>query len=257
MKRTEYRAWLLLLLLGLACGSCRSSAKDEEITVFAAASLTDAIGAIGDDFSARRDAPPIAYNFAGSNTLARQLLASPKADLFISANSYWMDQVSQSGALIQGSRSALLGNTLVVVAHRESNFVAKRPSDIAKLPAKHLAIGDPTAVPAGIYAKRWLQRHRLWSGLRPRVLPMRDVRAALATVRQRRDAIAIVYRSDVMNEQSVRVLYKVDPAETNIRYEVAQVADRPASAQAQALLAFLRSEPARQHFRSHGFEPLN
>lgn len=224
--------------------------------VFAAASLRDALQEIDRDFAAKHGVT-VVENFAGSNQLAQQLLASPKADIFISASEPWMDKLEQGRRLVPGTRKTLLRNQLVIIAGKQSSVAISRPEDLTRAEYQHLVLGNPEAVPAGQYAKEYLSKLGLWAGVTPRVLPMPDVRAALAQTELRSDVVAIVYVSDVRASDGVKVLYAVPIAEgPKIEYPAALV-QRNANVEPEvrALFDQLASPAAAAVFERHRFLP--
>ncbi len=242
------------------CGACSKSAKEESLLVFAAASLRDALG----DYSTARQGHVgrLEFNFGPSNALAQQIAAAPRADVFISASEPWMDHVERAGVLAAGTRRDLLGNRLVVVANAGAPYAMREPADLATLEYDHLALGDPKGVPAGEYAKAWLEQETregspLWDAVAPRVAPALDVRAALALVEQRKTVIGIVYATDARASTKVKVIYAVpEERSPRIRYPVAVIASRPNDVRARALLDDLFGHDAGEIFRRHGFSTL-
>ncbi len=252
------RSLLVLLALGLAAGlpgpACGAAAAQEgprEVTVFAAASLADALDEVGKAFSAASGVA-VVCNFAGSNDLARQLAAGAPADVFLAADRNQIERVAQAGRLTLDAAVPLLGNTLVVIvpAGEKARPLAK-PADL--LAFERLALADPEAVPAGVYAKEWLSRAGLWSPLAGRVVPTLDVRAALAAVASGSLPAGIVYATDAASTTKVRVVYRVPAGDAPpIRYWLAAL-DQPSGA-TRRFLAFLTSEPAGAVLRRHGFD---
>jgi molybdate transport system substrate-binding protein len=228
------------------------------LLVFAAVSLQGALLEAASTFEAQEGAR-VDLSFAGSNVLARQIEAAPVADVYFSASVDWMERLAAKERIVPGSRRDLLSNELQVVAHSDSRYRVDTAAEIATLGAAFLSIGDPRAVPAGIYAKAFLETVAVgegtaWDALAPRVAPAPDVRAAMGMVEQRPDVIGIVYRTDAHRSQRVRVLYTVPPEEApSIRYSVALVHKESVSPVARALLAFLGSDAAAQIFIAHGF----
>jgi molybdate transport system substrate-binding protein len=203
----------------------------------------------------------VRFNFAGSNELAQQVLAARGMDLLLSASEHWMDVVERAGRVLPGSRRALLANRLVVVANARAPWRMATPCDLAALPFTHLALGDPQAVPAGTYAREWLQAQRcgdasLWQAVRGRVAPTPDVRAALGLVLADPGVAAVVYRTDALAcAQRSRVLFQVEQGPA-IRYSAAQLAEGDQPRAAARLLAFLGGPVAARIFARHGFIPL-
>jgi len=248
----------------LACGltGCSGPLGGEHVEppllVFAAASLQEALLDIESAFEAQ-EGVRVDFSFAGSNVLAQQIEAAPVADVFFSANVDWMERLSGKGRILPGSRQDLLSNDLQVIAHKSSDYRMESASDITTLGATYLSIGDPRAVPAGVYAKAFLEKVSVgegtaWDVMASRVAPAPDVRVAMGMVEQRPDVLGIVYRTDAHSSERVRVLYTVPPEEAPpIRYSVALVQKEKISPDAQSLMTFLGSEAAAAIFTDHGF----
>lgn len=247
----------LAILATLALAGCGTRAGDDgtpgEVVVFAAASLRDALAELAPVVEAGCGATPL-YNFAGSNVLARQIEAAPAADLFLSADERWADELETAGRLVPGTRRTLLSNRLVVVA-RPDGPALSGPADLAGPGYAHLSIGDPEGVPAGVYARRFLEGAGLWEAVAGRVVPAPDVRAALALVEARDDAVGIVYTTDARSSEKVRVLFEVPAGNApEIRYTAAAVAGGPAGeATARSCLEALAGGEALAVFERHGF----
>lgn len=258
-------AILCLLCLGLlsGCGGSSPAAK-APLVVYAAASLTDALQEAGQAYT-EATGQPVSFNFAGSGALARQLMAAPRADGFISASELWMDTLEAEGALLEDTRLTLLSNQLVVVAHPQSAYMLDSAEALAEMDFRYLALGDPAYVPAGSYAQAWLEElpardgSSVWLALQGRLSPTPDVRAALAQVEANRDLIGIVYRSDWMARQaSSRLIYEVPlAAGPPIRYDAAVLSGSAQPEVAEAFLDFLQSAEAAVIFRRYGFIPLS
>ena len=202
------------------------------------------------------------FNFAGSNLLALQIEAAPRADVYLSANERWMDYLDQRNLLAAGTRRTLLSNRLVMVAQRASPFRLQEAGDLADLPFRFLALADPDGVPAGRYAREYLKglprgAGSVWEAVVPRVAPAPDVRAALAMVEADPRVVGIVYRTDAAASPRVRVLLEVPPEEGPlIRYQAAAIRSSPRPALARTYLDFLGQAAARREFESHGFRIL-
>jgi len=205
----------------------------------------------------------IVYNFAGSNTLAQQIVASPnKADVFISASEKWMDAVEEAGAVAAGTRKSMLSNTLVIIAHPDSSYAMNAPEDLPALGFKFLAMGDPDAVPAGKYARTWLTGIRmgegtLWDAVKARVSPATDVRAALGQVIGSEDVVGIVYMTDYASAKGrVRKLFAIPAEGLGISYPGAAMKESGHPELAKAFLDYLASPAARRVFENYGFEVM-
>jgi len=225
------------------------------VTVFAAASTTNAIRDIGNLYAGKQMGR-IIYSFASSSTLAKQIARGAPADIFISADPQWMDYLQARKLLAPGTRFDLLGNRIVLIAPRDSKVVLSLSPGVdlvGLLGPDMLAMGDPGHVPAGIYGKKALQSLGIWEGVAARVARSKDVRAALTLVERAEAPLGIVYATDAAISQKVKVIATF-PKVTHpaITYPVAAVAERATPA-AKALLEFLRSPRARMVFERYGF----
>jgi molybdate transport system substrate-binding protein len=248
---TERRAFVAALGTLLAAAS--TAGASEEVVVFAAASLADALREISKAFEARTG-HRVVLSLGGSNDLARQIRAGAPADVFVSASAERMDELDRAGLVQTGARVDLLSNRLVVVAPAAAPTLLTRTEELVGV--RRLALGDPEAVPAGIYARRWLENRGLWDRLRDRVVPTLDVRAALAAVESGNADAGIVYRTDAAISKRVRVVLEVPEGEApRIVYPAALLATANGLA-ARAFFEHLRSSSAREVFERLGFELL-
>ena len=229
--------------------------RADDVTVFAAASLTDAVADVAAAFEAETGHRVIVSS-AGSSTLARQIEQGAPADIYISANQAWMDHLDDLGLLVPGSRTDLLANRLVLVAPAAT---APPPAPgpefdlAAALGDGRLAIGDPDHVPAGIYARQALEATGAWPAVAERLAPMSDVRQALALVARGEVPLGVVYATDAASVDDV-VIVATFPAETHdpIVYPAALIAGQ-ADGAAEAFLDFGRGAAAGGMFEGHGF----
>ena len=243
---------LLPLLIVLCQGAV---AVDTPLTVCAAVSLTESLQAVAAAYTAEGGGP-VRFNFAGSNTLARQLINGAPADLFISADEEQMNVASAAGAIDRGSRVELLGNYLAVIAGPGREPV----SDIRALlrpNVRRVAIGDPAAVPAGVYARRYLEALGLWEAFQSRLVPVGNVRAVVIAVENGSVEAGIVYKTDAAIATKAITSFVIDGEKApRIVYPAAIVnasRNRPAAAR---FLSFLRGRTASDIFRQHGFTPV-
>jgi molybdate transport system substrate-binding protein len=242
------------LLLWLAA----MPANAQDLLVFGAASLRNALDAVIEDYQADGGGP-VRASYASSSTLARQIEQGAPADLFISANPQWMDYLEQRDLLRGGSRADLLGNGLVLVAPLDSATtleIAPGFDLLDALDGGFLAMGDPDHVPAGIYGRVALERLGVWDAVAPRMAPADNVRAALALVARGEAPLGVVYRSDAVADASVKVVDDF-PRDSHppIVYPVAIMADSK-HPDAAALVALLQSETAGAIFERFGFTML-
>jgi molybdate transport system substrate-binding protein len=224
----------------------------EPLRVSAAASLTDALGEIARLWE--RDGEAVELNFGASSALARQIEAGAPVDVFVSADPVQMDALERAGALLPGSRRALLGNSLAVIVPDDAEFVPKEAADLADPRIRRLALADPAAVPAGVYARRWLDSLGLWGDLARRVVPLENVRAALAAVDSGNAEAGVVFATDLAAARRSRLAFRVPASEAPpILYPAAAVRGRPDPARALRFLDHLTGAAARRVFDRHGF----
>ena len=248
-----FRFLFCLGTLGAVFGSGASPAAAVEIHVSAAASLTDALQEIVRAYEATSP-DRIVLNLGASSLLARQIEEGAPADLFLSADEAKMDSLAKKGLLLAGSRKSVLGNTLVVVIPLDSQLAIAGPKDLASSSIRALALAEPQTVPAGIYAKEYLQKIGLWRKVIDRVVPTENVRAALSSVESGNADAGIVYKTDAEISKKVRVAYAVSAAEgPKISYPFAALAQTRHPEEARRFLAYLSSPPALDVFRRHGF----
>lgn len=244
-----------------ACGLGESgrALAAEIVTIFAAASLADVLGALA--VRPARGGPTLRLSFAASSTLARQIEQGAPADLFISADEAWMDYLVAKGRIVTESRRDLVANRLVVVrsgapagAEPPESTAAIRAALLtsAGAGADRIATGDPAHVPAGRYAQAALTRLGLWSQVEPRLVRADNVRSALAFVERGEAAAGIVYATDALLSRQVRTVARFPEAShAPIRYPAALVAGHlPA---ARAVLAELFTPEAQAAFQAAGF----
>jgi molybdate transport system substrate-binding protein len=233
-----------------------SADPSHTVLVFAAASLTDALGEVDRAFTEQTHIP-VKESFASSSVLAKQIESGAPAELFLSADVQWMDYLEQRHLLLAGSRQDLLGNRLVLIAPADSSVKVKLAPHVnlaEALGSGRLAMGDES-VPAGIYGRQALEKLGVWSEVSSHVAPAENVRAALAYVARGEAPLGIVYQTDALAEKKVRIV-DVFPADTHppITYPAARlIHSSPESAQ---LLEFLKGARAREIFSRHGFHVL-
>jgi molybdate transport system substrate-binding protein len=235
-----------------------ATAPTKPITVFAASSLTDALNKIGKNYEATTGRH-VTLVFAASSALARQIEASAGADMFVSADTGWMDYLDRKGLVAHASRHNLLGNRLVLIAPAESKIAVKIAPHFdlsGALGAGRLAIADPDSVPAGKYGRQALTSLGVWNAVVDRLAPAENVRVALAYVARGETPLGIVYRTDAMNGPGVRIVDSFpDSTHAPIVYPVALTRD--AKPDAAAFLAFLSSPEANGVFTKAGFSVLH
>jgi molybdate transport system substrate-binding protein len=244
-------------LSGLAWAAlARPAAASEPVLVFAAASLKTALDEIAASWAAS-SGKRATVSYAGSNTLAKQIEAGAPAALFISADLDWMDYLADRGLIRPETRTNLLGNSLVLIAPKdEAKPVEIGPALAGRLAGGRLAMADVNAVPAGRYGKAALEKLGAWAGLKDRIAQVESVRAALLLVSRGEAPLGIVYRTDAVADPNVAVVATFPPdSHPPIVYPAALT--KTADPDATALLAFLRSGPARAVVERQGFAVLS
>jgi molybdate transport system permease protein len=197
------------------------------------------------------------FNFGASSDLARQVLAGAGGDLFLSADERQLERLDAAGRLRPLTRAPLCGNALVVVEPGEpasrAGFELASAADLARL--ERIAVADPEAVPAGVYARRWLENVGLWATLAPKIIAGIDARATLAAVESGACPAGVVYRTDALLSKRARIAFVVRPEEQPpIRYGGAVLASAPGQ-EAAAVLALLRGRTGALLFERFGFLP--
>jgi molybdate transport system substrate-binding protein len=224
-----------------------------ELDISAAASLTDALQEIKTAYE-KSGGDTIVLNLGASSTLARQIEEGAPADLFLSADEAKMDQLEKRRLVLAGTRRSVLSNTLVVVVPLDSPLKISSPVDLASSKIRVLALAEPQSVPAGIYAKEYLRKLKLWDKVIGRVVPTENVRAALAAVESGNADAGIVYKTDAGISKKVKVAYEVPLAEgPKISYPFAALAGSKHQEEARRFLAYLESPAALAVFERYGF----
>ncbi len=230
--------------------------ESDKVTVFAAASTTNAITDIAVMFQKKKQGK-VTHSFASSSTLAKQIANGAPADVYLSANPKWMNFLVDKKMIEPKTRFDLLGNSIVLIAPKDGpvNKVKIAPKfDLAKLLGDgKLAMGDPAHVPAGIYGKKAMEKLGVWASVEPKVARSKDVRAALALVERGEAPFGQVYATDAAISKKVKVV-GVFPKDSHppIVYPVALVQGH-ATLSAKGFLEFLKSPEAKSVFQKYGF----
>ena len=231
---------------GLGLGAVPVRPAADEVHVAAAVSLSEAMEEIAAAFQ-RDHGVRIRLNLAASNVLARQIAAGARTDVFISADAIQMDVVRRTGMVRR--EVDLLTNRLVVLVAADSTLSLTSAGDLRRPEIARIAIGDPAGVPAGAYAKRYLQNEKVWDLLQPKIVTTGSPRAALAALEAGNVDAAIVYRTDARVARRARAAYP-PPAEPVVTYPAALLSARREAAR---FFEYLRSSAADTIFERHGF----
>lgn len=239
----------VILLLVIVASGCAPPARDR-VSVFAAASLTDAMDEVAAAFTAQTGIA-VRTHYAGSSTLARQIIHGARADVFLSASTAWADALAAEGLV--GRRRKLLANRLVVVAP-EGRPDFDLPA-LGSATIRRLAIADPAGVPAGVYAREALRNAGLWPAVEGKLILGAHVRQVLAHVEQGGADAGIVYATDAAMADGVRIVAEL-PQELHapIRYALVLLEAAADDPSARALFDFLASPEATAVFVRYGFK---
>ncbi len=232
------------------CGPHPALAADapKPLLIFAAASLTESLQEIGKSFETRTGTP-VTFSFGASSDLARQIAAGAPADVFFSADTARMDGLEKGGFVRKEDRREFLSNRLAVVVPLASTAKVAGPRDLLQF--SRLALADPEAVPAGVYARHWLENAGVWREIGPRVVPTLDVRAALAAVETEAVPAAVVYSTDARISKKVKPILEAQ-TDPPILYSAAAVA-KSANPAAASFIAFLQTPESLAVFERAGF----
>ncbi len=249
----------LLIICGLGCSK---SAKIKEnvihpentIMVYSAAGLTNVINEIADSFETNYKIH-IKTNLASSGTLARQIEQGERPDVYISASKRWIDYIDSLGYIIPGSKSAISRTELVLIAPIESSIelvdIDSSTNIISLLESGRLSIGDPSHVPAGKYAKESLEYYGWFKKLENKLLPAKGVRSALMVVEMEEAPLGIVYRTDALKSEKVKILGTFPgKSHTPIQFIAGLCKDNQ---EAKDFYAYLNSEASKAIWLKHGF----
>ena len=248
----------ILATFAILCAAAQALAQDKSLTVFAAASMKNALDDIDAAYTAKSGVRIVA-SYAASSALAKQIEQGAPADIFASADTDWMDYSIGKKTINEPTRINLLGNRIVLIAPKDSKLdkVTIGPGfDLAKLAGDgRIATGDVKAVPVGKYAKAALEKLGAWQAAEPKFAMAESVRAALTLVARGEAVLGIVYATDAKVEPGVRIVGAF-PADSHpaIIYPIA--ATVTAKPEAAGYLGFLRSSAAKAIFEKYGFSFL-
>jgi molybdate transport system substrate-binding protein len=232
-------------------------ARAAHLTVFAAASLTDAMQNVGERYETKKHRR-VVFSFAASSALAKQIENSAGADIFVSADEDWMDYLDSKGLIDDSTRKDLLGNSLVLIAPADTHTAIKITNHFplrALLHGGRLSMADPDSVPAGRYGRAALIALGVWPSVQDRIASAENVRAALAYVARKETPLGIVYKTDAMAEPKVRIVGRFpDGSHKPIVYPAALIKD--ATPGAKDFLDYLSSPDAKAIFEGAGFTVL-
>ena len=256
---------LVALTRPAAAATPPAPGTDRPLLVFAAASLTNALQAIGPLYTSR-SGEPVTFSFAASSTLARQISAGAQANVFFSADVDWMDFLEAHRLIDPATRRDIVGNRLALIAPAGSRVEVpiRQGFDLAGALGRsgRLALAEPESVPAGRYARDALRSLGVWGSVADRLIPAENVRSALEYVARGEAPLGIVYETDALIEPRVRIVGLFPPSShPPIRYPAAVVVSarsgplRGRAAEADRFVRFLTSPQAERIFHKFGFLP--
>jgi len=253
----------LFLVSGLIAG-CAGNAQQEpvkenvtketaQVLVSAAASLKDALAEIKSVYEGKNDGIELVYNFGSSGMLQQQIEQGSPVDLFISAGKKQMDALEEKNLIKIETRTDLLGNELVLITGKDNKTV-NTFADLSKPEVQHIGIGNPASVPAGKYTQEALTSMKLWDALQSKYVAAKDVRQVLSYVETGNAEAGLVYKSDTIVSDKVRIAITA-PKESHqpIVYPAAVIGSAENAAAADEFLKFLQSAEAKQIFVKYGF----
>jgi molybdate transport system substrate-binding protein len=196
----------------------------------------------------------VVFNFGASSLLARQIEEGAPADVFFSADEAKMDGLEKRRLVVSETRKSRLSNSLVIVLAAESTMTIKSASDLALPRVRRIALADPKTVPAGIYAKAYLEKAKIWTSVESKIVPTDNVRAALAAVESGNVEVGMVYKTDAAISKKVRVAYEVPGSDSPaISYPMAVLKEAKDLEAAKRFLKHLDSLEAGRVFEKFGF----
>jgi molybdate transport system substrate-binding protein len=241
------------LIAGLIAILSATTLPAAEVTVFAAASLTDALKAAAAAYEQQSE-DKIVFNFGASSLLERQIEEGAPADIFFSADEARMDRLADKGLVLAGTRQSRLSNSLVIITPADGGLKINSPADLADPKVRRIALADPKAVPAGVYSKAFLEKENLWPKVESKVVPVDNVRAALAAVESGNIEVGMVFKTDAAISKQVRVAYEIPAASgPKISYPMAVTKNAKQIEPAKKFVDYLSSDDAAKIFETYGF----
>ncbi len=256
MKKVALLTLVALLFAGLMAGLIGCSKKEGAVTlkVSAASSLTDVLNELNGLYM--KDHPNVTFetNFASSGTLQTQIQAGAPCDVFLSAGAKQMDTLQNGGLILEDTRKDLLNNEIVLIVPNDSTLGLTSLNGLTGANVSKIASGDPASVPAGTYAKKALEQLGIYSQVQSKLILCADVRAVLTYVESGNVDAGIVYKTDALTSDQVKVVAS-GPAEVNatIVYPVAVIKASANPDAAQKYLDFLSTNEAKAVFEEYGF----
>lgn len=243
------RVFVVALLAAMA-----NIAVAGELTISAAASLTNAFKDIAQIYEAQHPDTKVLLNFGASGALLQQMAKGAPVDVFASADQETVDMAEKQNLVAAGTRKDFVRNTLVLIVPVDSKAAVKRLDDLVQAGVQRVAIGNPASVPVGRYTKHALEAARLWPAMEAKMVSTQNVRQSLDYVARGEVDAGFVYATDAaVMKDKVKVAFPV-PLDVAIRYPVARIAGGPNGAEADRFIAFLLSPEGQAVMAKHGFQ---
>ncbi|HHF3022501.1 TPA: molybdate ABC transporter substrate-binding protein [Vibrio diabolicus] len=247
------KAWKTHACLAAILSISFSANAATNLKVYAASSMTNAIDEIAQKFEEKYDVS-ITPVYGGSSSIARQIINGAPADIFISANTKWMDYLVDKDVISRDNVTSLVRNSLVLIAPQSSELTSFNFSDATAwekaLHGNRLALGNPTSVPAGMYAKESLTTLGVWKEIQTQIAPAKNVRLALALVERGEAPLGVVYKTDAQLTKVKIVGEFASDTHAAIVYPAAVVND---SIESEQFFQYLKSDEAARVFAQYGF----
>lgn len=235
-----------------------AAAETVELTVSAAASMTDALKEIQEDYKTKNPNITLNFNFGASGALQQQIEQGAPADLFLSAAAKNMEALVDKQLIDANQQKNVLSNELVAVVSADGQVPVASFADLSKSELKNIAIGIPESVPAGSYAKEALTKTNFWDSLQSKIVQGKDVRQVLQYVETGNADVGFVYKTDALTSDKVKVAFAVDPATyTPVEYPIGIVKATKHRKEAEAFYTYLQTQEALDVFVKYGFSVPN
>ncbi|TPG69467.1 molybdate ABC transporter substrate-binding protein [Brevibacillus laterosporus] len=235
----------------------KSQQAKTEIFVSAAASMTDVLQDVKKEYETKHPDVTLTYNFGGSGKLAQQIEQGAPSDLFISASSKDMNSLKEKSLIAEDSLTKLVTNEMVLIAPKESTISVDSFEKITPALVKQFAIGEPSSVPVGRYTEEALTKLGLWEKMKPTMVYAKDVRQVLTYVESGNAELGIVYKSDALTSDKIKILATANQEwHSPIVYPAALVKATKLQKEAQEFLTFLTTDFSKSAFEKYGFHPV-
>jgi molybdate transport system substrate-binding protein len=248
------KKWISLLLILLLVGCSNPSDEKITLTISAAASMKDVLRSIEKQYETKHPSVQLLFNFASSGTLQKQIEQGAPVDLFISASPTVFKDLKRKGLIMPRQNHHLVYNELVLITSKTLKTSIHSSHDLTSQNVKTIATGIPETVPAGAYAKQWLETVHVWGKIQKKLVFAKDVREVLTYVQSGNAEAGIVYKTDALSAKNVHIVVKAGQAlKEPIVYEAGVIQSSPHKEEAEQFLNYLQSNEAKKIFKEFGF----